>query len=97
MRGKKEDLTGKKFGRLTVMRQCENIGASIGWYCFCECSKAIKVRGYSLRNGTTSSCGCYAREVRSKRGRRVGSKLGKDTGRYNQSGMPSSYYFIDEL
>lgn len=58
------DLTGKVFGRLTVISQCERMGSSIAWLCRCECGNEKKVRGSDLRSGKTQSCGCLGRERR---------------------------------
>ena len=53
------DLTGQKFGRLTVIRKAENPSeAHIKWLCECECGNFITTRGTSLRSGITKSCGC---------------------------------------
>ena len=53
------DLTGQKFGRLTVIRKAENTSeAHIKWLCECECGNFITTRGTSLRRGITKSCGC---------------------------------------
>ena len=53
------DLTGQKFGRLTVIRKAENPSeAHINWLCECECGNFITTRGTSLRSGITKSCGC---------------------------------------
>lgn len=57
--GKMIDITGQKFGKLTVI---ENAGKRDGrryyWKCKCECGNEIIVLGTSLRNGNTKSCGC---------------------------------------
>ena len=53
------DLTGQKFGRLTVIRKAKNPSeAHIKWLCECECGNFITTRGTSLRSGITKSCGC---------------------------------------
>ena len=68
----REDLTGKKFGRLTVIKQVEDYINPHGthyaqWLCECECSdKQIIVRGTDLKNGHTKSCGCIHREKMAK-------------------------------
>lgn len=58
------DLTGKKFGRWTVLYRVENdkSGAS-RWMCQCDCGKEIEVRGTNLRDGTTESCGCLQKKI----------------------------------
>lgn len=52
------DLTGKRFGRLTVLGQSRRRGASILWHCQCDCGKELDVLGSSLRAGNAVSCGC---------------------------------------
>lgn len=62
------DLTGQKFGRLTVIRQDGHRGRNIAWLCLCECGNTVTVNGSSLcRRKATQSCGCYAREASSSR------------------------------
>lgn len=60
---KSEDLTGKRFGKLTVISKAENIGDSVSWNCICDCGKTKVIRGYSLKNGDTKSCGCLHNEI----------------------------------
>ncbi len=55
------DLTGRKFGRLTVVGRSENIKGQTRWNCNCECGKKTVVYGGALRLGTTCSCGCLAK------------------------------------
>ena len=58
------DLTGRKFGRLTVIRRVANRGYGVPcWLCVCSCDgKECVVRGDSLRNRRTKSCGCLLQE-----------------------------------
>ena len=58
---KAEDLTGQKFGRLEVVKRAENRGGQVYWLCKCDCGDEIEVRGVSLKNGDTTSCGCIRR------------------------------------
>lgn len=54
-----EDLVGKKFGKLTVIKRAENIGLQPAWYCKCDCGVYTHpIMGYLLRKGITQSCGC---------------------------------------
>lgn len=73
-----EDLTGKKFGRLTVIgrdlqrdeEEYKNgTRANAHWLCKCDCGNPqIKsVTGYQLKTGHTQSCGCYASEQIAKK------------------------------
>lgn len=64
---KLNDLSGMKFGRLTVIERGEPYISPRGykspsWKCLCDCGNTLTVRGTSLRNGTTNSCGCLLKE-----------------------------------
>lgn len=63
----RKDLTGEKFGRLTVMYQTEDYVTPKGkheakWHCVCKCGGTVDVIGNSLRDGSTKSCGCLRKE-----------------------------------
>lgn len=61
------DLTGQKFGRLTVIRRGETSKCGqTKWVCKCECGKEKTVDSYNLRHGKSLSCGCLSREITSK-------------------------------
>ena len=51
------DLTGKRFGRLTII-----CFGSTRWRCLCDCGETTWVRSGALRSGSTQSCGCLAKE-----------------------------------
>lgn len=54
------DLTGQKFGRLTVIKKYgHNKSNAILWLCQCDCGNQVIVIGDHLRTGHTKSCGCY--------------------------------------
>lgn len=58
------DLTGHRFGRLTIVRRAENYVSPNGtsyasFICKCDCGKTVVVRSHDLRTGRTTSCGCY--------------------------------------
>ena len=55
------DLTGHKYGRLTLLR-CFRESKRTIWVCRCDCGKEFQTRQGYLRNGTTRSCGCLQRE-----------------------------------
>ena len=55
---RKMDLTGQRFGKLTVLRPAENIGSRTAWVCRCDCGREIALRSSALRSGNTKSCGC---------------------------------------
>ncbi|MEX3713388.1 hypothetical protein ABFV99_13370 [Cytobacillus horneckiae] len=64
--GKFEDLTGKKFNRLTVIR-LNRVDARNRryWDCTCECGNTKTVRGDMLKakNKGVTSCGCIQKEA----------------------------------
>ena len=55
---KKLDLTGQRFGKLTVLAPAENIGSRTAWLCRCDCGNEAVVKTSRLRDGRTISCGC---------------------------------------
>jgi hypothetical protein len=56
------DLTGKKFSKLTVIEKDSCLdGRGMFWKCSCECGGSKVVRSANLLNGSTKSCGCVAR------------------------------------
>lgn len=66
---KKIDLTGQRFGKLTVLREGTGKRTSGGnkkvtWICVCDCNpnKEIEVCSAELRSGHTKSCGCWNHE-----------------------------------
>lgn len=63
-----KDMTGQRFGRLTVLEQVTS-GKRDGakWLCQCDCGRKVVVYGGHLRNGSTQSCGCFVRDVNSTR------------------------------
>lgn len=72
MNKKREDLSGRKFGRLTVKEfaRAGNNRQSI-WRCECDCGNFVEVSRNRLLSGHTKSCGC------------LGTHGGKGTRLYN--------------
>ena len=58
-----KDITGQKFGRLTVIKY---IGADKDrhslWECACDCGNTYVAKANSIRRGLTKSCGCLQKE-----------------------------------
>ena len=86
--GKLIDLTGQKFGRLTVLKRGEdylykNGTKEVRWWCQCDCGSEPKlIFGSGLRYGKIISCGCYQTEVRIQNNK----KYKKKYNNYNLSG-----------
>lgn len=64
------DLTGRVFGRLTVICRAPNIRTpSVSWRCRCECGHESIARSANLLSGNTQSCGClYKKHLASVHG-----------------------------
>lgn len=80
------DLSGKRFGFLTVLNRAEDKvsesgNASAMWNCICDCGSITIVNGNSLRRGKQLSCGCLRRKVSSEKKRidLSGKQFGKLT------------------
>lgn len=56
------DLTGQRFGRLTVLHRGPSACRKARWVVRCGCGIQKVVSGSSLRAGGTVSCGCARRE-----------------------------------
>ena len=77
------DLTGQRFGRLTVIERAENKQNCTTWRCKCECGSIRIVRSCSLRSGRTKSCGCFQKEQITKILKTHGQAKGNHTRLYN--------------
>lgn len=56
---KTHDLSGKRFGKLTVIkREGTSKSGKATWLCKCDCGNEVVAIGRYLENGTTKSCGC---------------------------------------
>lgn len=68
----RNDLSGKIFGRLTVLDRAPNTTSSGGhsivrYHCICACGNKVVVKYMNLVGGLTKSCGCLQRELTSER------------------------------
>lgn len=70
--GKFIDLTGQKFGRLTVIKRANNIGRFTAWLCKCDCGITKIVQTGHLRQGRIISCGCWRKENSTSRATKHG-------------------------
>lgn len=73
------DLTGQKFGRLTVIGMYgRNTRNQTTWECICDCGNTHIVVGSALRHGNTKTCGKCKKES-TRRINMIGMKFGKLT------------------
>lgn len=75
---KREDLTGRQFGKLTAVRYIGNSK----WECRCECGEIAHVKADNLKSGNSKSCGKCIRV--SEKSRKKMSESAK------KRGMPES-------
>ena len=72
------EMVGKKFGRLTVLRDDGYIRPKKpAYHCVCECGNTTRVDGSFLRTGKTKSCGCLRQEVAARSVRAMNTTHGK--------------------
>lgn len=70
------DLTGKRVGRLTVIRRMpNNANNKIMWLCKCDCGNETTVISSLLNTGKTKSCGCLTREKTIERSTKHGYRI----------------------
>ena len=75
--GKYIDLSGQKFGRLTVLQR-DNEQKGVKWICQCECGNIITTNTDSLKAGKKRSCGCMIDDWRkSKHSDIIGNRYGR--------------------
>ena len=56
------DLTGKRFGKLTVIEKTKSKYNKVTWKCKCDCGNITEVISDALKSGNTKSCGCLQTE-----------------------------------
>jgi hypothetical protein len=55
-------MTGRVFGRWTVIARGGRYRSQRKWICVCACGQQAEVLGDNLRSGHSQSCGCLMRE-----------------------------------
>lgn len=74
---KKIDLTGQRFGKLTVINRLDKKAGTHYYYrCLCDCGKYKDVLGTNLKQGNVRSCGCLRKKEL------TGQKFGRLTALY---------------
>lgn len=88
------DLTGKRFGRLTVLARAENKGGRVYWHVVCDCGTSNVVSGNTMQQGKAQSCGCYHREVARRRVVSAGEAITQDLVRSLLHYEPETGVFV---
>lgn len=79
----RSDLTGRQYGRLTVVRYFgKNKYRLHVWRCVCSCGNEVLVTVSNLNAGKTNSCGCYKKEVTGMLNYSHGQTVGGPTSEY---------------
>ena len=88
------EIIGKKFGRLTVIRDSgkRESNGSVAWECLCDCGNITYAGSSNLKCGHTTSCGCAINDyIDSMKVDIIGMKFGKltvkeelDRSKYNR-------------
>ncbi len=87
-----EDLTGRRFGRLTVVgfshkrinpTTLGRVNRYYYWNCKCDCGNDITLTATSLRNRYAQSCGCLHKELAKERGHK--NRIGFGEASFNDT------------
>lgn len=96
-----KDLTGLRFGLLTVIKQAPFKYSASGktkttqWYCKCDCGNETIVNSSNLIRGHTRSCGCLAfKENRDLIGRRFGKLTVEEFVGHKKKGREEETYWL---
>lgn len=83
-----KDLTGLRFGRLTVSHPLRSEpGKGVIWLCKCDCGGTKEVPASRLQQDKVHSCGCIKRELQAKQnitGQRFGRLVAVELQYYNE-------------
>lgn len=69
--GRLKELSGERFGKLTVLHRSEEPHSRVYWTCRCDCGNIVEATTSNLKSGHVVSCGC----------RRVSPYIGKRYGK----------------
>ncbi|GIK47986.1 MAG: hypothetical protein BroJett013_06830 [Alphaproteobacteria bacterium] len=94
-----KDMIGFRSGKLVVVARGTGATKSVYWDCLCDCGRTTTVRGVSLRNHHTISCGCARANGKVKHG---ANRRGKRTpefsvwaGMHSRCNNPNSKSYVN--
>lgn len=64
--GIKQDLIGKKSGKLTVTKQLGSKNNKVLWECICDCGNKTTINTHYFNCGKKTSCGCSRKALGNK-------------------------------
>ena len=70
------DLTGKRFGHLTVISRHESSRNNTKWLCHCDCGNDVYIYTNALIHGKRKSCGCKTGTTEIKDLNLIGKRFG---------------------
>lgn len=85
------DLTGQRFGRLTVLSRAENVGKQTAWLCRCDCGNEKIVLSCNLKTGNTLSCGCRWADIVPKINKEVNTRHGDSNSKLHKTWVNMRY------
>ena len=72
------DLSGKRFGMLTVSDDYKVFNKTTKWLCVCDCGNKKYIAATSLKRGLTRSCGCLSKaKAHERRKNVIGMRVGR--------------------
>jgi len=71
---RRNDLVGKRFGKLTVKSYAGVENNKVLWLCKCDCGRNVKIHSGALTSGNTKTCGCS--HIRNLKGVKIGRLTG---------------------
>lgn len=86
MANKAIDLTGQRFGRLTVVCRNGIKNKAAAWKCLCDCGNEKTISGTTLRSGASKSCGCLCKELSAQRGSNRWGGIGNPKHNHGMAG-----------
>ena len=89
-----KDLTGQKFGKLTVIEEAPSDGRT-KWLCKCDCGNTVIVNAENLTSGNTTSCGCKRAETLFAQRKRNRYDLSHDYGICYSNAVEGDFFIFD--
>ena len=63
-------MSGKRFGKLTVISYAYIKNKNSYWICKCDCGNEVVITKGDVLSGHTKSCGCYHSDITSEKSKK---------------------------